>query len=270
MNIIIYMYFFYFIVYSFFGWICETIYCSILDEQYVNRGFLLGPFCPIYGAGALIVIIFLSPVAENIIILFISAMFFTSILEYITGVLLEAIFNLKWWDYSSYKFNIKGRVCLLNSILFGILSVVTIKFINPIVVEMIKYISLSTIILICNFLIIYFLIDTIITFYRVLELSGKLKEMNMLFEEIRERSEVYKDILQHNLSRFDGLIEQESEKVIRAKEQISKLKFKLENMILKNKSVNKRIIKAFPNIKSFKYQHSLDRLKEEFKKIKKN
>jgi uncharacterized membrane protein len=265
----IYIYIFYFIIYSFLGWVCETIYCSIIDKQYVNRGFLKGPICPIYGAGAFIAIILLAPFSENIIILFLSAMIFTSILEYSTGFLLETIFNLRWWDYSSYKFNIKGRVCLLNSILFGILSVVTIKIINPILVEIIKDISLSIIIGICNISIIYFLTDAAVTASKVLQLGGKLKEMSALFEEIREKSESYKGILQENLSRFDELIEQESEKVAYAKEQISKLKVKLENVISKNKSVNRRIIKAFPNIKSLKYQNSLDRLKEEIKKIKK-
>lgn len=269
MNIA-YMYFFYFTVYSFLGWVCETIYCSIIDNQYVNRGFLKGPFCPIYGAGALIVIIFLTPFANNIIVLFLAAMLFTSTLEYVTGVLLEAIFNLTWWDYSKYRFNIHGKVCLLNSMLFGCLSVITIEFINPAVVIFIRHIPLNYVVWISSISLIYFMIDTTITALRVLELGGKLKEMNMLIEEIREKREAYKGILQVNLSRFDSIIEQESEKVIHAKEQINKLKNKLEKVILKDRSVNKRIIRAFPNIKSLKYQHSLEKLKEEIKKIKKN
>ena len=86
-----YIYFLYFVIYSFLGWICETTYCAIIDKQYVNRGFLNGPFCPIYGVGALIVIMVLTPVADNIILLFLCGMIFTSILEYITGFLLEVI-----------------------------------------------------------------------------------------------------------------------------------------------------------------------------------
>ena len=265
----IYIYLFYFIIYSFLGWICETLYCSITDKGYVNRGFLKGPFCPIYGSGALIVITLLASFSDNIIILFLSALFFASMLEYITGFLLETLFNLKWWDYSNYKFNIKGRVCVLNSVLFGLLSLITIKIINPILIDLTKEISLNIIIWICHISIVYFLVDGAITVSRVLQLGGKLQEISALLEEIKEKSESYKDILQQNLSRFDGLIEQESEKVIYAREQISKLKIKLERVILKNKSVNKRIIKAFPNIKSLKYQYSLDKLKEDIKKIKK-
>lgn len=263
-----YMYFLSFVIYSFLGWICETIYCLIIDKEYVNRGFLKGPFCPIYGAGALIVIIILSPVSDNILLLFLSGMIFTSILEYITGFLLEIIFNLKWWDYSSYRFNIKGRICLLNSILFGILSLITVTIINPIIIEHIKNIPSNIITWICGISIVYFLLDSTISVYKVLQLGGKLREMHILFEEIREKSESYKVIIQQNISRFDGLVEAENEKIIYAKEQINKLKIKLETIMLKNKFINKRIIKAFPNIKSLKYQYSLDKLKEEIKKIK--
>lgn len=263
-----YIYFLSFVIYSFLGWICETTYCLMIDKQYVNRGFLKGPFCPIYGAGALIVIIILTPISNNIILLFLSGMIFTSVLEYITGFLLEIIFNLKWWDYSNYRFNIKGRVCLLNSILFGILSVVTVTIINPIIIEYIRNIPFNIITWICGLSVIYFLIDSITSGYKILQLGGKLREMHMLFEEIREKSEDYKGVIQQNISRFDGLIEQENEKIVFAKDQINKLKIKLESIILKNKFINKRIIRAFPNIKSLKYQYSLDRLKEEIKKIK--
>lgn len=266
MNIVS-MYFFYFVVYSFLGWICETIYCAILDKKYINRGFLKGPVCPIYGIGAVIVISVLNPVSDNIILLFLCAMILTSILEYFTGFLLEVIFNLKWWDYSEYKFNIKGRVCLLNSVLFGILSVITVKFINPVIAKMIESIPNSIGIFVLIILAISLFMDTIITGYKMLQLSGKLQEINVIYQEIKEKSEVYKDIFHENMEKLDELME--NEKIAHTKELISNLKTKLEITIMKNKSVNKRIFKAFPNIKSLKYNNSLDRLKEELKKIKK-
>lgn len=266
---IMYTYFLYFLIYSFLGWVCETCYCFIIDKQYVNRGFLKGPLCPIYGFGALAVIIILNPISNNIIILYLSAMICTSALEYITGFLLEVIFNLKWWDYSNYRFNIKGRVCLLNSILFGILSVILIECIHPLLTENVRKIPINILIWISNISIVYFLLDVIITTCRVLQLSGKLKEMHILIEEIKEKSEANKGILQQNISKLDGLIGQENEKLVFAKEQVNKLKIRLEKVILKNKSNNKRIIKAFPNIKSLKYQYSLDKLKQELKKFRK-
>ena len=264
-----YIYFLYFVVYSFLGWICETTYCSIIDKKYINRGFLRGPFCPIYGVGAIVVIIILTPISDNIILLFLCGIIFPSILEYITGFLLEQLFNLKWWDYSDYKFNIQGRVCLLNSMLFGILSVVTVKFINPVITQLIAHMPLSEGIWICGILIAFFLVDTVITVYKVLQLGGKLQEMHVLYQELKEKREIYKDIMQQSIDKIDELIEQENEKITHIKEQVNRLKKKLENTILKNKSVSNRIINAFPNIKSLKYESSLNRLKEEIKKIKK-
>lgn len=102
----------YFFIYAFLGWVSECIYCSIGHKKIINRGFLNGPVCPIYGFGALIVIFFLKRYENNVLELFLYGIIVTSILEYITGYLLEMIFNTTWWDYSRKKFNIKGRVCL--------------------------------------------------------------------------------------------------------------------------------------------------------------
>jgi uncharacterized membrane protein len=261
------MYIFYFLIYSSLGWICETIYCAIIDKKIVNRGFLKGPYCPIYGVGALIVITILAPVSDNVILLFLCGMLLTSILEYFTGFLLETIFNLKWWDYSDYRFNIKGRVCLLNSILFGLLSVITVNFIDPIIVKIIEKIPANFSIVICGVLGIIFIMDTIFTGYKVLQLSGKLQEINVLYQELKEKSEIYKDILHQNIEKLDELIEHE--KIAQTKELISNLKVRLESVISKDKAVNKRIIKAFPDIRSLKYNSSFEKLKEELKKIKK-
>ena len=263
------VYFIYFLIYSFLGWVCETAFCFIVDKELVNRGFLKGPFCPVYGFGALSVILVLTPLSNNIIILYLSAMLFTSAIEYATGFLLETIFSLKWWDYSKYRFNIKGRVCLLNSTLFGILSLILIKMVHPIVAELIRNTPNDIIIWIFCISIMYILVDATITTYKVLQLGGKLKEIHLLIEEIKEKSEVYREIFQQNISKFDELIDQDNEKSIFVKEQVNKLKSKLESVIIKNKSNSRRIIKAFPNIQSLKYQYSFDKLKEELRRIRK-
>ena len=122
-----------FALYSLLGWACESTYCSIPAKRFINRGFLNGPFCPVYGVGALLVIFLLRPFTQNLLVLFVFGVLVTSVLEYITGFLLEKLFHTTWWDYSKRKFNIKGRVCLRNSLLFGILSVLLLHFINPFV-----------------------------------------------------------------------------------------------------------------------------------------
>lgn len=134
--------FLYFFIYSFGGWLCECIYCSIPAKKFINRGFLYGPYCPIYGFGALIVTLTLDGYLNNPVLVFFLGMFLTSLLEYITSYLMEKIFQKKWWDYSHYKFNIHGRVCLLNSTLFGIMSLFVIYILHPEVSKLISLIPL--------------------------------------------------------------------------------------------------------------------------------
>ena len=112
----------YFLVYSFLGYLSEVAYCSIGQHRLVNRGFLYGPWLPIYGFGGLLVVIFLDPVSQWPPLVFVLAFLLTSLLEYFTSWALERLFSVKLWDYSRMKVNINGRVCLLNSTLFGIMG----------------------------------------------------------------------------------------------------------------------------------------------------
>ena len=122
---------FYFFVYAIAGWICEDIYCGIGQRKFVNRGFLYGPYCPIYGFGSLIVIYLLSPFYDHPLLVFIGGVIFTSLLEYLTSWIMEVLFQERWWDYSSYPFNINGRVCLRNSLLFGVMAFVLMYLVHP-------------------------------------------------------------------------------------------------------------------------------------------
>jgi len=121
----------YFTAYSFIGWFIETVYCSIPARKFVYRGFLMGPVCPIYGFGALLVLLILSPFSYQPLLVFFLGLIITSALEYLASVLLEKLFKKFWWDYSTKKFNINGRVCLQTSLTWGALSVVLIYVIHP-------------------------------------------------------------------------------------------------------------------------------------------
>ena len=109
-----------FICYSFIGWVIEVIYEYFVNGKLVNRGFLIGPYCPIYGVGGLIATITLTSHKDSVIILFVMSMFMFALLEYFTSYLMEKLFKARWWDYSNYKFNVNGRVCLYLSCLFGL------------------------------------------------------------------------------------------------------------------------------------------------------
>ena len=125
-------YFLLFLLYSVIGYIVEVFCVSILNKKLVlNRGYLIGPYIPIYGIGAMMMLFFLSKYKNDIFVLFIMSIFICTALEYITSFLMEKIFKLRWWDYSEKKFNINGRVCLENGILFGLGGVLVVKIINP-------------------------------------------------------------------------------------------------------------------------------------------
>ncbi len=120
-----------FICYSFLGWLMEVIVSYMGNKKFVNRGFLIGPYCPIYGVGGLAATLTLTSHKDSIIILFVMSMFLFAILEYFTSYLMEKLFKARWWDYSNYKFNINGRICLETLVPFGLLGCLTIYGINP-------------------------------------------------------------------------------------------------------------------------------------------
>ena len=134
--------FLWFILYGFLGWVWETAFCSIRAGHFINRGFLNGPIIPVYGFGAVFVIIALSLSAPHIPahlpyidipIVFIAGMIICTILEYITAVILESAFHIRWWDYSKQRFNFQGRICLKSALFFGVMSVIIIYIVQPVI-----------------------------------------------------------------------------------------------------------------------------------------
>lgn len=148
------------------GWCIETIYCNIIGEK-GKRGFLNGPYCPIYGFGGLLICYLLIPFRENVFLIFILSILISIILEYITGYILEKIYNRKWWDYSKRKLNVCGRVCLGNSFLFGIMGVITIYFIHPFIVDAITSLDVIYVPIFALVILIIFISDLIITVNRL-------------------------------------------------------------------------------------------------------
>ena len=117
----------YLVVYSFLGWVLETIFRSICEKKIINTGFLYGPFCPIYGVGAIIMLFGLNNFKGKYLLVFLISFIVLTLWEYLVGWLLEKVFKTKYWDYSDHKFNFKGRICLTNSIFWGILGVLFIN-----------------------------------------------------------------------------------------------------------------------------------------------
>lgn len=171
-------YFMLFFGFSVVGWLCECVSCSIWYRRFIyNRGFLLGPYCPIYGVGALGGYLFLSDYANEPIALFTMAMVGASIIEYLTSVIMEKIFKARWWDYTKEPFNIEGRVCLKNSILFGIMGLVFVYFVKPFYEHAVSLVSTNTLITISIICMIIFITDCIITYILMSKIKNRIVEV---------------------------------------------------------------------------------------------
>ena len=252
----------YFIIYSFLGWCLESIYKTIMYKKATNSGFLYGPFCPMYGIAAVLMII-IADVSNNIFVIFLISFFVFSIWEYLVAVLLEKMFNTKYWDYSNLKFNIQGRVCLKNSVYWGILGVALIFVLQPLVVKATDMIPKDIIKYIDAVLCIAIIVDMLITIFKTMSIDKKVRQVFELGESIKEKIKELK-----NAEALEKNYKETTQKIIddmRRRQFILKLK------------VYKRIIrlrKAFPEMNSeniaefMKQKIELKDIKEKLKEYK--
>lgn len=180
-----------FVLYAFIGYLCEVAYCSIGQRHLVNRGFLYGPWLPIYGFGGLVVDIFITPLKNYPIVVFILGVLLTSIIEYIGSFLLEKIFSIKLWDYKRYKFNINGRVCLLNSTLFGVMSLFLVYLVQPYIDSFISLIPFIIQENVADALRVLFAIDLSFSIVRMSGFKKALKEVRDKAKDIEEKAKAY-------------------------------------------------------------------------------
>lgn len=158
-----------YLMYAFLGWVVEVVNSYIQHKRFINRGFMIGPYCPIYGTGVLLIIFLLKGYTDNYLVLFILSMTVCMVVEYLTSLLMELLFNARWWDYSNRKFNINGRVCLETAIPFGLCGMLIMYVINPIFVKLLDKGSEKFIIILGIILMILFFTDLIVSFLVVLK-----------------------------------------------------------------------------------------------------
>lgn len=180
-----------FIFYSFLGWLMEVTCKLIQYKRFINRGFLMGPICPIYGHGAIIMLILLKDFASNPFILFVMSMLVCTTLEYLTSYFMEKLFSARWWDYSNKKFNINGRVCLRNTLCFGILAIVLVYFLNPLVLTYIEKINEPFLSIIVYVLLAVYVVDNIISYSIINNFSTTVKKSN--YDNTEEVTKYVKD-----------------------------------------------------------------------------
>ena len=263
----LYDYVWFFMIYAVVGWMVEVAYAAVETGKLSNRGFLNGPLCPIYGFGMVIVIFALRPFNKNIPILFAGSFMLTSVLEFITGAVLEKLFNTKWWDYSDKPFNIMGYVCLKFSIGWGIGGVFIMRIIQPGVAKFVSKIPNTPGKIICAIYMISFVCDAAITVRDMVKFGMKLKSMEMLTTQLRSISDsmaqgIFEGVVttQKSMDEFkDGVAEYTKEGIEKTKEGIEKtkeLQKKYEELYTKymelfsnKRFTNHRFTKAFPSMK---------------------
>jgi uncharacterized membrane protein len=291
---------FYFIIYAFLGWCTEVVYAAVNTGTFVNRGFLNGPVCPIYGFGIAAITALLAPVSNNLALLFAGSAVITSLIELITGWIMEKAFHTRWWDYSDIPFNIGGYICLKFSIAWGIACVMIMDIIHPVIQDIILKVDFKTGKIILSVALAAISVDCVATVQSVLKLNRQLRQINYIASKIRalsddigqvlysesislmEKGEEVKATFEDQKTSINELLD---EKISDAENSIVKLKSNLNEKTSKLKSDRelytekledlmnnpffgqKRLLKAFPNLKSTNYAHDLEELK---KKIFKN
>ena len=181
----IYELFLYFMFYSFLGWGMETCYCSVCERRLVPRGFLYGPICPIYGAGVLLMILFFTPLKRNLVLFYAAAVAVMSSWEYLVSWALEATTHVKYWDYSNFRYNLKGRICLWVALVWGVLSYIVIFYIHPPVEARFASIPLSLKYALCGILLSVLLADAALTIHHLALVSRLVVGVTALGEELQ-------------------------------------------------------------------------------------
>lgn len=242
--------FIYFVIYSFLGWLTEVFYAFFKHRKFVNRGFLFGPFCPIYGFAVVLASKLLINFKSNIIILFILSVILTSVIEYITCYVLEIFFQSTWWDYSNEKYNIDGKICLKFSMLWGLACVFIVEIVNPIVQNISS--AFTNLLgsyenLLLEIVFIYFCTDFIVTLVSLFGFKRILLSLQNIKQRYNEEFAKLKENTQISM-----------EDIARFKNEFSLREENIFNKITKNQ---KRLLRAFPYINSKRYK-----LIEEIKK----
>ena len=174
-------------IYSVAGWIMETVSVSIQKRKFVDRGFLIGPYCPIYGTGVVAITVLLKKYSDDVVATFFMSIIICGILEYMTSYFMEKIFKARWWDYTNRKFNINGRVCLQNLVIFGILGTFIVFVANPFLIKYINMIPITTLHIILGIFSFIFLLDTIVSYKLIFELKDISRELKDNTIEISEK-----------------------------------------------------------------------------------
>ena len=285
----LYLFLWIFFIYAFLGWCTEVSYAALVTGKFVNRGFLNGPVCPVYGFGVVIVLGCLTPLADNLLLLFLGSVLLTSVLEWLTGFVLEKLFHQRWWDYSEEPFNLSGYICLRFSVAWGFACLFVVKLLHPTVLLMIRLIpkTLGAVLLGAQGAVMA--VDLAATVASIAKLNRRLEQIDELAARIKEASDEFgenlaervldaaergagwkedMDELAFKLSeRRAELADEREEREQRREERLDQARQQLEEWrasmqkLLEGESFgHRRLLKAFPRLRSIDHGAALERL----------
>lgn len=289
-SLLQWMLFFY--IYCFFGWIIESIYVSVCTGNWVNRGFMRGPVIPIYGTGAVIVLFAVIHFRTSPILVFIVGTVAASILEFVTGFVMERIYKVRYWDYSDKPFNLCGYICLFNSLCWGVLSILLIYLVHSWVEKGVLFLNDMVLLSIDSGISSLFIVDlfnsstTAVELKRMLANSQKLKddlmnihnkmiEFNTAIANGKEKMDELKQMSLQELyiSARDNMSniasDKDSPELQNLKNKLDLLKDKYYKRMLAEDKAKFKLLKNNPKAVSYKYKESLREIMDKAKKYKK-
>ncbi|MDY4660595.1 putative ABC transporter permease [Pseudoflavonifractor capillosus] len=280
---ICYEYMWYFFLYAFLGWCCEVCFAAGKSGKFVNRGFLNGPLCPIYGFGVVLVVGLLTPVKDNVFLLFLCSVLLTTALEWLTGFVLEKAFHQKWWDYSRMPFNLNGYVCLLFSLMWGLACLLIMDVIHPMVAGFVAAIPHTLGVVLLAVFTVLALADLAATVATVVGLNKRLRQLEELAAKIHEVSDSLGERLADTTlavsEKGEALKESAGERRAQREEEQAKLRTAREEALRRREAAlaelrsaneallstyrfgQKRLLKAFPDMKSVRHSEALEQIK---------
>ncbi len=264
--------FLYFLFYSFLGWAMETVYCSLCQRRFVMRGFLLGPICPIYGVGALLMVLPLSFFKDNLVVFYLVATVTLSAWEYFVGWFLETTTHMKYWDYSHFKFNLKGRITLWVCLWWGVLAYVAVFHIHPWVEHLFSLVPKLWQVVLAAVLFVLLMIDTVTTI-RKLALTAKLmSKLEEAKEELQARAEDTRQELMERAVDAREELKDKLEDAIEARpeldEALDRLTERYNDLLAKAEQHSRRFRNRYSDMESKQLAPALASVKERSAELK--
>lgn len=279
----------YFFIYSFLGWCTEVAYATVKERRFVNRGFLNGPWCPIYGVGVSAVVTLLDGFRDSLLLLYLSSLVLVTLIEGMTGFIMDKIFHHKWWDYTGLPLNIGGYVCLPFSIAWGAACVVIVKGIHPLIERLVGFLPEAAGAALLCVLTVCLAADVAVTTAGILKLNRRLDMLERIGAELHEisdrmganihenvmdameKAEALEDVAQARKEQLDALSGEARERLDllsgETRERYDMLRQRYAELTGATLQASRRLVRAFPRMESRRHKELLDELKRRLEEV---